>query len=1516
MALALFDRVQETTTTTGTGSVTLGGAVPGFQSFAVVGNGNTCYYTIVDGTAWEVGIGTYSTSGPTLARTTVLSNSSGNTSPITLAAGTKTIFLTYPAEKSVNLDASGNVSPLGTVSSGVWQGSTVGVAYGGTGVTTSSGANSVMLRDANQNVSINRLNQSSTTIAAAGTTTTLTAASTFSQILVGTGGQTFKLPDATTLTNTTTFEFNNNATGTLTITDNANATVGTISSGGAAAIALLANGTVGGTWDVHAYIPENVTWGTNSLVLGSTVITGGTWNGGTIQPAYGGTGLTSYTSGGAVYANSSSTLTSGTLPLTAGGTAATTAAGARTSLDVPSTSGSGATGTWGINISGNAATATNSTTTSQTNFSNLTIGGSQVLYAGNYSSYALPLSGGTLTGLLTVNSGSSIQAATNLGIYAGSAYYIRLGTPASLSAGMYIPSNGNVNIGVETDQGYKLYVYGTLNTLGAITQNGSQVLTAANYNSYAPTLTGTGATGTWAINISGTATSETLATVTARGATTSTALSLNGQVGIGFSVGRPASLNGTNWAARIGANDVYLVMNSLDNTASYASAIQSMRTSDAASFPLHLNPNGGNVTINQNTAMGYSLGVNGIIYSNTSSRAPIFYDSNDTTYYVDPASTSNLYTGIFNSGATFYSDGSSRAMYIRGSGNIIQFCDADGTFRWENVGRNGTYYIYKGYGTGSGYKFQVNDDGSIGINNGSATTVNGGLTTTGVITVSGSRPITLDSGATYIKGDTGGWATGYYFKGSSGTDRGGYGALGSADGLSYFWTGPAYNNYYSRTDGDQLYHIASVRAPIFYDSDNTGYYLNPASTSNLNSSTSNTVYAGYFCGLSSNGYGWYKGYDNNNHFITVRGAVSGTSTSLTITGAHQTTFVEYLSPANSSTGWFFKDSYNGGAIDYSIVARISKTDSYFVGDLYGGNSVRAPIFYDSDDTAYYVNPNSGSLLSTVTINNYLNVTTARAANEHGYAANFVSTQSAASNYVPFNFTSTLGNHSWGQIARFRIDGAGQDRPSIQFSSGSSDNRWAVGYCYFDDNFRITQNMGMRNDGGNDGWGTERVKIDTSGNVQLNVSTRSPIYYDLDNTGYYGDFAGTSSFNGLSVSTINSRGTGNLMYYQGFTLDANTMDTNATGFTYAVNAPAVGPVARFSTGGGYDMWLNAAYSGGGNTLYFRTRNGDAGSINSWRALASYGINYGDTLYATVFYDANDTGYYCNPNGKSYFQSLNINGASWISFNNEEGSWGIKTRTTDSTTWLGANLKNQIFCGGGANEGLCITGVGTGGAAMEINNAGNVWVKADIRVPIYYDLNDTAFYCDPNATSRFNALNVVNNITVSSGNTTGNGIILADDGDIVDLNDGYCSMRFSYGVRVFSANRGGSAQVALTYQGNVIAAGNVTAYGSPSDRRLKENIQPLTGALDKVMQLQGCTFDWKEDSEQHTMVGMREDIGFIADDVQAIIPKMVREGADGYLSLRDRGFSALLVEAMKEQQAQIESLRAELNALRAH
>lgn len=102
MALVVKDRVKETTTTTGQGTVTLLGAATGYQSFSVIGNGNTTYYTIAGQTGgeWEVGIGTYTSSGTTLSRDTVLASSAGAPTKTTFSAGTKDVFVTYPAGKS------------------------------------------------------------------------------------------------------------------------------------------------------------------------------------------------------------------------------------------------------------------------------------------------------------------------------------------------------------------------------------------------------------------------------------------------------------------------------------------------------------------------------------------------------------------------------------------------------------------------------------------------------------------------------------------------------------------------------------------------------------------------------------------------------------------------------------------------------------------------------------------------------------------------------------------------------------------------------------------------------------------------------------------------------------------------------------------------------------------------------------------------------------------------------------------------------------------------------------------------------------------------------------------------------------------------------------------------------------------------------------------------------------------------------------------------------------------------
>jgi hypothetical protein len=132
MALVVKDRVRESTTTTGTGTYTLAGATPGFQSFSVIGDGNTTYYAATDGTDWEVGIGTYTASGTTLARTTIL-ESSNSGSAVDWPAGEKDIFVTYPAERSVYLNAAGlavDVLDIGTLGTSTANISTANITAG------------------------------------------------------------------------------------------------------------------------------------------------------------------------------------------------------------------------------------------------------------------------------------------------------------------------------------------------------------------------------------------------------------------------------------------------------------------------------------------------------------------------------------------------------------------------------------------------------------------------------------------------------------------------------------------------------------------------------------------------------------------------------------------------------------------------------------------------------------------------------------------------------------------------------------------------------------------------------------------------------------------------------------------------------------------------------------------------------------------------------------------------------------------------------------------------------------------------------------------------------------------------------------------------------------------------------------------------------------------------------------------------------------------------------------------
>ena len=144
-----------------------------------------------------------------------------------------------------------------------------------------------------------------------------------------------------------------------------------------------------------------------------------------------------------------------------------------------------------------------------------------------------------------------------------------------------------------------------------------------------------------------------------------------------------------------------------------------------------------------------------------------------------------------------------------------------------------------------------------------------------------------------------------------------------------------------------------------------------------------------------------------------------------------------------------------------------------------------------------------------------------------------------------------------------------------------------------------------------------------------------------------------------------------------------------------------------------------------------------------------------------------------------------------------------------------------------------------------------------------------------------------------------------------------LNFSGATFIVYQGGGSGSNVTMTVDsgGTAKFKADVVAYGSPSDKRLKENIKPIESALDKVSKLQGVTFDWKEQAKDLDKEGnpidlqqWKHDIGFIAQDVKKIIPELVRENEDGMLSMRHQGIAPILLEAIKELKAEIEELKS--------
>ena len=368
----------------------------------------------------------------------VANGGTGTSSPSLVAGTNVTISGTWPNQ---TINASGGVTTLSFGSTGltpstatsgaVTVAGTLAVANGGTGVTASTGATSVALRDANANLTVNSLFEGFTNVAAAGTTTTLTAASNPTYVVTGSGGQTFQLPDATTLPAGAQFSFNNNqSSGTIIVKNNSGTTLVTLQSGAFVDVTLLVNSPAAGSWDTHNQAPSNASWSTNTLSWAGSY-TSGTWNGNTIGAIYGGTAQTSYTTGDILYASATNTLSK--LGIGSTGQVLTVASG------VPSwaaASGGSSVPTGG----GTDAVFYNNNNVVTTNY---TIPSSTVTGTGSISATTLTLTAGGpfIVGMLIT--GTGVTAGTYISVVSNSTTYTVTQTQTVASTTLTGTSNSN-----------------------------------------------------------------------------------------------------------------------------------------------------------------------------------------------------------------------------------------------------------------------------------------------------------------------------------------------------------------------------------------------------------------------------------------------------------------------------------------------------------------------------------------------------------------------------------------------------------------------------------------------------------------------------------------------------------------------------------------------------------------------------------------------------------------------------------------------------------------------------------------------------------------------------------------------------------------------------------------------------------------------------------------------------------------------------------------------------------------
>ena len=458
--------------------------------------------------------------------------------------------------------------------------------------------------------------------------------------------------------------------------------------------------------------------------------------------------------------------------------------------------------------------------------------------------------------------------------------------------------------------------------------------------------------------------------------------------------------------------------------------------------------------------------------------------------------------------------------------------------------------------------------------------------------------------------------------------------------------------------------------------------------------------------------------------------------------------------------------------------------------------------------------------------------------------------------------------------------------------------------------------------------TSNVGQTKSGRLILSSDLLTQRMYDLNNTGYYIDPASTSIMNSIRANIFYDQG--NLGYY---------IDPASTSNTNRMQAQTVCLRGDCRT-----SWPAGGGGGGGDNLgnHSATRNLDMNYKS---------IDEVQSLYTRIIYDGNDANYYLNPDGDSKVKRLSVEGGVTSTFYYD---W------EDPRFYLNANgisvlhdiRPSIIYDRNNTNYYLNPDGdskvkrlSAEGGVTSTFYydwedprfylNANGISVLHDIRPSIIYDRNNTNYYLNPDGDSKVKRLSAEGGVTSTSYYDLEDSNFYVDANRTSILNDLrvgiiYDRNNTGYYVNPASTSRLSTLNVAsditatrlyanVFYDGsyyvnpthtstfNAIRATSVT---ETSDQKLKESIKPLSQTLEKITTLQGVSFEWKNKEE----FGKGKKIGLIAQDVERIFPELVEEDEEGLKSVSYTSLVAPLIEAVKEQQEQIEILKEENRDIR--